>query len=199
MNDSDHLLSLGCPQFSCAQISAWKWAGKALCPHGLPWKGATYLRLGVHSPLLPASGPLLPRQGPKLFLGRVLVTEETEGRDRQSGKPGHGGWGTKAVNLGCGGDQSRNCSQREAWPQKAWDRMGRGHPRPGAGRGGGLGGWLAECSRGPRHPRICWLTLLEELPCELPWRVHNFHQILRKGPKPKPGQKEFRETDLQLE
>lgn len=124
MNDSDHLLSLGCPQFSCAQSSAWKWAGKALCPHGLPWKGATYLRLGVHSPLLPASGPLLPRQGPKLFLGRVLVSEETKGRDRQSGK---------------------------------------------------------------------------ELPCELPWRVHSFHQILRKGPKPKPGQKEFQETDLQLE
>lgn len=41
-------------------------------------------RLGAHSPVLPASGPLLPCQGPKLFLGRVLVSEETAGKDRQA-------------------------------------------------------------------------------------------------------------------
>ena len=60
-------------------------------PSGSPWQRATGLRLGVHSPLLSAPGLLLPCQGPQLFLRRVLVSEETEGKQRPSGKPGHGG------------------------------------------------------------------------------------------------------------
>ena len=99
---------LGCLQLACAHSSAWRCAGQALCPQGLPWKGATDRRLGVHSPLPPASGLLLPCQGPQLVLRRVLVSEETEGKQRPSGKPGHGG--------GPSGEPQKLRLQSEDWP-----------------------------------------------------------------------------------
>lgn len=83
------IIQLGvCSTLLCAQMVPESERDRP-CAH------AASPKAGAHSPLPPASGPLLPRQGPKLFLRRVFVSEETEGRERKSGKPGHGGVGAK--------------------------------------------------------------------------------------------------------
>lgn len=134
------------------------------------------LRLGDHSPLPLASRPLLPRQGPKFFLRGVLVSEETEGKDRQSGKLRHGGRGQ--------GSEPRN---------------------PGLESEGGLGpleclvtggagtmkarGKAQEVCRGPGHSRIHWLALLVEQACTVLGRDCTVFTRSQKGSENQTGTK----------
>ena len=56
-------------------------------------------------------------------------------------------------------------------------------------------GWgsTGECSRGPRHPRIFWLTLLVELACELSWKESSQLPLgFQKGSKTQTLTKNFR-------
>ena len=176
-------------------------------PGTVPGRGAAPLRLRAHSPLLPASGPLwLSLQGPKLFLSRVLVSEETEGKDGKSGKLRHG-W-LKAVNP-----QTQDWSLGETWTQNAWGQDGQG-PRKAKGRPWGCVCWgfaggsavssSADAAGSPGVPdtpeSAGYVFWQRRCVCALSWRGSSqFPLDLSKGPRSQQGQKALQETDLQRE
>lgn len=136
--------------------SAWGVPACPLCPEQCLEVGRAGPRR-PHSPLLSASGPLLPLQGPKLFLGRVLVSEQTEGQDSQSGELRHGEM--EAVNP-----KTLDWSQREGWPQNSCGQDVQGSWKAGEARevGWGLaGGSSGERWGGVREPESSgdfWLS-----------------------------------------
>lgn len=174
-----------------------------------PGRGAAHLRLGAHSPVLPASGPWLSLQGPKLFLRRVLVSEETEGKDREgrkaqaqrdqgseSSNPGlesgeeldpkcmGTGWAGAVQGQGKALDVGWGLAGGRDCSEKLWDKDNDKGRVAGEGRS-----WTPLNS--------AWHSPLSEKACAWSCRKSSqFPPDLRKGPRSKQGQKAWQETDL---